>query len=106
MTFILEMSRQISVDIHTHYTHITHSPVNADSTQVEDTGGAHHHIQRDKDVTVKPAEEPGPADHLQDRQEDYQRTCFSWTYSHLLSAQKNTPAHVTERQGRRKTVGL
>ena len=67
--------------LHTHYTHITHSPVNADSTQVEDTGGAHHHIQRDKDVTVEPAEEPGPADHLQDRQEDYQRTCFSWTYS-------------------------
>ena len=50
---------------HTHtHTHMAHSPVNADRTQVEDTGGAHHHIQRDKDVTVEPAEKPGAADHL------------------------------------------
>lgn len=49
---------------------LTHSPVDADRTQVEDTGGAHHHIQRDKDVTVEPAEKPGAADHLRrtDRQ--------------------------------------
>lgn len=49
----------------------THSPVDADSTQVEDTGSAHHHIQRDKDVTVEPAEEPGTANHLHvDKQAD------------------------------------
>lgn len=41
-----------------------HSPVNADSTQVEDAGSAHHDIQRDEDVTVEPAEKPGAADHL------------------------------------------
>lgn len=41
-----------------------HSPVDADGTQVEDAGGTHHHIQRDEDVTVEPAEKPGAADHL------------------------------------------
>lgn len=41
-----------------------HSPVDADGTQVKDAGRAHHHIQRDKDVTVDAAEEPSPADHL------------------------------------------
>lgn len=44
--------------------HAAHSPVNADSAQVEDAGGAHHHIKRDKDVTVEPAEKPGAANHL------------------------------------------
>lgn len=47
-----------------HPWHSVHSPVNADSAQVENTGGAHHHIQRDKDVTVETAEKPGTADHL------------------------------------------
>lgn len=46
------------------WAHAAHSPVNADSAQVEDAGGAHHHIKRDKDVTVEPAEKPGAADHL------------------------------------------
>lgn len=41
-----------------------HSPVDADGAQVEDAGGAHHHIERDEDVTVEPAEKPGAADHL------------------------------------------
>lgn len=41
-----------------------HSPVDADRAQIEDAGGAHHHIQRDEDVTVEPAEKPGAADHL------------------------------------------
>lgn len=58
------------IKTHTHTNTHSHSPVNADSAQVENTGGAHHHIQRDKDVTVEPAEKPGSADHLQrtDRQ--------------------------------------
>lgn len=34
------------------------SPVNADSTQVQDACRAHHDIQSDKDVTVNPAEFP------------------------------------------------
>lgn len=46
------------------WAHAAHSPVNADRTQVEDAGSAHHHIKRDKDVTVEPAEKPGAADHL------------------------------------------
>lgn len=41
-----------------------HSPVDADGAQVEDAGGAHHHVERDEDVTVEPAEKPGAADHL------------------------------------------
>lgn len=44
--------------------HAAHSPVDADGAQVEDAGGAHHHIERDEDVTVEPAEKPGAADHL------------------------------------------
>lgn len=47
-----------------HPWHSAHSPVNADSAQVENTGSAHHHIQRDKDITVEPVEKPGTADHL------------------------------------------
>lgn len=51
---------------HTHtHTQIAHSPVNADGAQVKYTGGTHHHIQRDKDVTVESAKKPGTADHLQ-----------------------------------------
>lgn len=48
--------------------HGAHSPVDADGAQVEDAGGAHHHVERDEDVTVEPAEEPGAADHLRGRQ--------------------------------------
>lgn len=47
-----------------------HSPVDADGAQVEDAGGAHHHVERDEDVTVEPAEEPGAADHLRSKTAD------------------------------------
>lgn len=49
---------------HLSIAHAAHSPVDADGAQVEDAGGAHHHIERDEDVTVEPAEKPGAADHL------------------------------------------
>lgn len=49
--------------------HGAHSPVDADGAQVEDAGGAHHDVERDEDVTVEAAEEPGAADHLRSRQE-------------------------------------
>lgn len=39
------------------------SPVDADGTEVEDTGSAHHNIQSDEDITVDPAKSPLP-DHL------------------------------------------
>lgn len=48
--------------------HSVHSPVDADGAQVEDAGRAHHHVERDEDVTVEPAEKPGAADHLCSRQ--------------------------------------
>lgn len=65
MTFKLGMSWKHlhSIKVARRYK-LAHSPVDADSTQVENTGGAHHHIQRDKDVTVEPAKKPGAADHL------------------------------------------
>lgn len=47
-----------------------HSPVDADGAQVEDAGGAHHHVQRDEDVTVEAAEEPGAAHHLRSRRQN------------------------------------
>ncbi len=34
------------------------SPVDADGTQVEDAGGAHHDVQREKNITVDPTEPP------------------------------------------------
>lgn len=40
------------------------SPVNADGTEVEDTGSAHHDIEGDEDITVDPTEPPLP-NHLQ-----------------------------------------
>lgn len=55
----------------------THSPVDADGTQVEDAGGAHHHIQRDEDVTVEAAEEPGAAGHLRRTDSRVSRACIS-----------------------------
>lgn len=54
-----------------------HSPVDADSTQVEDAGGAHHHIQRDEDVTVQPAEKPGAANHLRRTDSRISHACIS-----------------------------
>lgn len=43
------------------------SPVNADGTQVQDAGCAHHDVQGDKDVAVNPAEFP-LAHHLETNQ--------------------------------------
>lgn len=40
------------------------SPVNADGTEVEDTGSAHHNIEGYKDITVDPTKPP-LTDHLQ-----------------------------------------
>lgn len=34
------------------------APVDADGAEVEDTGGAHHDIQREQDVTVDETEAP------------------------------------------------
>ncbi len=34
------------------------SPVDADGTQVEDAGGAHHDVQREKNIAVDPTEPP------------------------------------------------
>lgn len=34
------------------------SPVDADGTQVEDAGGAHHDVQREQNITVDPTEPP------------------------------------------------
>lgn len=42
-------------------------PVDADGTQVQDAGRAHHDIQSDEDVTVNPAELP-LAHHLETKQ--------------------------------------
>lgn len=50
------------------------APVDADGTEVEDTGGAHHDVQGEQDVTVDEAEVPLPH-HL--TKVTYWLMCFS-----------------------------
>lgn len=40
-------------------------PVDADGTQVENAGCAHHHVQCHKYIAVQTAKEPGASNHLQ-----------------------------------------
>lgn len=42
-----------------------HSPVNADSAEVQNAGRAHHDIHRDEDIATDAAESPDAPGHLQ-----------------------------------------
>ena len=64
------LSRKVSDQDHLSPTWLP-LPVDADGTQVQDAGRAHHDIQSDEDVAVKPAELP-LAHHLETKQ------CHGW----------------------------
>lgn len=83
-----------------------HSPVDADSTKVEDAGGAHHHIQRDEDVTVEPAEKPGAANHLRGTDSRISHACIllSLTVKCEVPAERAPARPYTWRENRARQL--
>lgn len=65
------------------------SPVNADGTEVEDTGSAHHNIEGYKDITVDPTKPP-LTNHLQ---RERIRPVKEFTEDMLLRGSKGRTLH-------------
>lgn len=71
---------------------VSHSPINADGTEIEDAGCTHHHIQSDKDVTVDLAK--APLSHYLEEKKHQQMAVYSNSQQNKAAALPQKRQHL------------